>query len=199
MGRQDGRGRRGEVAVAATNSKWAVLTYVGLNSVTHGYMVVNQIEDQFPSWGTSRSTIYEQLRRMAQDGLLEEVAEDDSVSAQSRARRRYRLSARGAEELVRFLRGLDLAQAPREYFVLALLWATRQGPEVTARLLDDLEERVLERLDEIGPAPRPERLLELGGWGLVKDEQIALNARLTWIEKMRQTSEELTRGAGAQR
>jgi DNA-binding PadR family transcriptional regulator len=67
--------------VAATNSKWAVLTYVGLHSVTHGYMVVSQIEDQFPSWGTSRSTIYQQMQRMAHDGLLEEVAEDDNVSA----------------------------------------------------------------------------------------------------------------------
>lgn len=185
--------------MAATNSKWAVLTYVSLHSVTHGYMVASQIDDQFPAWGTSRSTIYDQLHRMAQDGLLEEVPDEGVVSARSRARRRYQLSARGADELAAFLRGLDLTEAPREYFVLALLWAARQGPEITARLLDDLEERVLERLEEIAPAPRPERLADLGGWGLAKDEQIALNARLTWIEKMRQASEELTRGAGAQR
>ncbi len=185
--------------MAATNSKWAVLTYVSLHSVTHGYMVVSEIDEQFPAWGTSRSTIYDQMHRMAQEGLLEEVPEEGDVPARSRSRRRYRLSTRGVEALAAFIRGLDLTEAPREYFVLALLWAARQGPEVTARLLDDLERRVLARLEEIAPAPRPERLAELGGWGLVKDEQIALNARLTWIEKMRQASEELTRGAGARR
>jgi len=183
--------------VAATNSKWAVLTYLSHHE-THGYMVYRQIDDQFPAWGTSRSTIYDQLARMAHVGLIEEVPEGN-VPPRSRARTRYRLSARGAEELDAFLRGLDLTDAPREYFVLALLCATWKGPEVTVRLLDDLEERVLARLDEIGPAPRPERLTDLGDWGLVKDEQLALNARLTWIEKMRQASAELMRGAGAER
>jgi len=183
--------------VAATNSKWAVLAYLSHHS-THGYMVLRQIDHQFPAWGTSRSTIYDQLARMAQDGLIEEVPEGN-VPARSRARTRYRLTERGAGELDAFLCGLDLTEAPREYFVLALLCATWKGPDVTRRLLDDLQERVHARLDEIAPAPRPERLTELGGWGLVKDEQLALAARLTWIEKMREACDELTKGRGAER
>jgi DNA-binding PadR family transcriptional regulator len=163
----------------------------------HGYMVYRQINDRFPAWGTSRSTIYDQLSRLEQDGLIEEAPEEGkAVRTRSRGPIRYRLSVRGAEALEAFLRNLDLADAPRQYFVLALLHATWQGPEFTARLLDDLEQRVLALLDEIGPAPRPERLTELGGWGLVKDQQLVLSARLTWIEKMRQASDELTKGAG---
>jgi DNA-binding PadR family transcriptional regulator len=162
-------------------------------------MVFRQIDQRFPSWGTSRSTIYDQLTRLEQQGLIESVPEVGDIPPRSRGRTRFRLSDRGVEVLHTFLAGLDLAEAPREYFVLAVLCATWDGPDVTLRLLDDLEHRVIARLDEISPAPRPRRLTELGGWGLVKDEQHALNARLSWIETMRQATEELTGGAGARR
>jgi DNA-binding PadR family transcriptional regulator len=161
-------------------------------------MVFRQIDERFPLWGTSRSTIYDQLTRLELEGLIEEVMDVGKIPKRSRGRTRYQLTERGAEALDAFLAGLDLAEAPREYFVLALLCATWNGPDVTVRLLDDLERRVLARLNQIGPAPRPGRLSELGGWGLVKDEQLALNARLAWIEKMRQATEELTGGSGAQ-
>lgn len=183
--------------MAATNSRWAVLTFLRQRSA-YGYLIFREIDGRFPWWGTSRSTIYDQLARLEQEGLIAEVVEVGQLK-RSRKPVRYRLTERGAEALDAFLAGLDLAEAPREYFVLAFLCATWDGPDVTKRLLGDLERRVLARLDQIKPAPRPDRLRELGGWGLVKDEQLTLAARLTWIEKMRQATEELTGGAGGKR
>lgn len=183
--------------MAATNAKWAILAYLRQHS-THGYMVFRQIGERFPSWGTSRSTVFDHLARLERDGLIDEVPEEPTnLRRRSRGRTTYALSKRGADALDSFLGALDLTDAPREYFVLALLCATQDGPKVTLRLLDDLEQRVMARLDEIRPAPRPTRLTELGAWGLVKDEQHALNARLTWIDTMRQATQELTGGAGA--
>jgi DNA-binding PadR family transcriptional regulator len=185
----------GEDVAAGASAKWGVLAFLRWQPV-YGYMLAQQFGAVFPAWDVSPQALYDALARLERRGLIEPVPEK-VVRISSRCERTsYRLTEKGERELDWFLKRLDLLEVPREYFVLAVRIAAWDGSDAVLRLLDELEDRVNQRLDAIRPPRRPERLSELGDWLFVKDQQHHLQGRLTWIQDAREAALELAAPEG---
>lgn len=66
----------------------------------HGYGIVQEIEKR--TGGSVRvgtGTLYTALKRLREDGLIEETADPDGPDSGARRRRTYRLTRRGRKEL----------------------------------------------------------------------------------------------------
>ncbi|HEX4804941.1 MAG TPA: PadR family transcriptional regulator [Conexibacter sp.] len=163
----------------------------------YGYMLAQQFESVFPAWNVSPQALYDALARLERKGLIEPVPEDARRISSRCERTPYRLTEQGQEELRWFLERLDLLDVPREYFVLAVRIASWNGSDALLDLLDQLEQRVTERLDALRAPRRPERLNQLGDWLFVKDQQHHLQGRLSWIQDAREAALDLIALEGA--
>ena len=182
-----GRAEGERFVAAAASAKWGVLAFLRWQP-SYGYMIAQQFAATFPAWDVSPQALYDALGRLESKGLIEPVPEQ-AVRISSRCERTpYRLTPKGESELDWFLRRLDLLDVPREYFVLAVRIAAWNGSGAVLELLDELEERVNRRLDEIRPPRRPQRLSDLGEWLFVKDQYHHLQGRLSWIEDAREAT-----------
>lgn len=172
---------------AAASAKWGVLAFLRWQP-SYGYMIAQQFAATFPAWDVSPQALYDALRRLEDKGLIEPAPEQVVRISTRCERTSYRLTPKGESELDWFLRRLDLLDVPREYFVLAVRIAAWNGSGAVLELLDELEQRVNRRLDEIRPPRRPRQLHELGEWLFVKDQYHHLQSRLSWIEDAREAT-----------
>lgn len=186
----------GEDVAATASAKWGVLAFLRWQPV-YGYMLAQQFESVFPAWNVSPQALYDALARLERKGLIEPVPEDARRISSRCERTPYRLTEQGQEELRWFLERLDLLDVPREYFVLAVRIASWNGSDALLDLLDQLEQRVTERLDALRAPRRPERLNQLGDWLFVKDQQHHLQGRLSWIQDAREAALDLIALEGA--
>ncbi len=177
----------GEDVAAAASAKWGVLAFLRWQPV-YGYMLAQQFASAFPAWDVSPQALYDALARLERKGLIEPVPEEARRISSRCERTPYRLTEKGERELDWFLARLDLLEVPREYFVLAVRIASWNGSGAVLHLLDQLEERVVERLDALRAPRRPERLNQLGDWLFVKDQQHHLQGRLSWIQDAREAA-----------
>lgn len=172
---------------------WLVLGLV-IERPSHGYEIVQRYEARY-GWllPISSGSVYEALKRLRRDGLLEEVPEEEPVhDARSRGRRCLRATRAGAQAYRGWLAG-RMRDNPQRFELLGRLASTavlgvRGAIDVLERFESECvrDLKGLPLLDDRVSAGECDAG-ELARWLAVDRQRRALRADLDWAADARKT------------
>ena len=97
----------------------------------HGYRLKSRFEQRIGKvWQLNLGQVYQTLRALEKDGLIEEVDGSDDAGEGLHARRRYGLTERGRQKLEAWSRKTSSVPRPvRDELLIHLLVLTKDSPE----------------------------------------------------------------------
>jgi len=153
-----------------------------------GYELVARFERSFGGsyeWNVSSTAIYQALRHLEQNGLIEllpgdgeEEGEGEPVDFSQRSKRqRYRVSGDGARTMREWL-AAPMPSSPSQEELLIRLRFRGADDETLRAMLKRHAEACLAELERIADVPARTRMERL----VKEDRRLAVQARLSWID-----------------
>jgi DNA-binding PadR family transcriptional regulator len=177
---------------------YALLGVVSQNpDGVHGYALKRQCERVLGHfWQLNFGEIYRVLDRLADDGLIEQVAADAAST-----RKVYRITDKGRRSLDTFILSLP-TDAPRplrtELAVKLLFAGPNRLPEVE-RLIDHQRSAYMRQLHLLSSQRRKLERVPVDGFVtnlLIDGAELAVRAELTWLDEVTQKLRERFAAAG---
>ena len=151
----------------------------------HGYALKRQCERVLGNfWQLNFGEVYRVLDRLAGEGLIEQVLAEIESS-----RKLYRITARGRENLDRFIATppTDAPRPLRQELAVKLLFVSAGRLPDILRLIDHQREAYLRQLNLLGAHRRKLRRAPVDGFvtGLLMDgAELSVRAELAWLESV---------------
>lgn len=149
-----------------------------------GYELVARFERTFGEgparWEVTHAAIYQALRRLERDGMIEIDGEMDERwldSPQRRMRQKYRVTGDGARSMREWL-VTPMPSRPSQEEVLIRVHFGDVSDETLRAMLKRHAEVCLEELERIAAAPAETRMQRL----VKEDRRLVVQARLSWID-----------------
>jgi len=154
-----------------------------------GYELVARFERGFGrepgGWSVTAAAIYQALRHLEQNGLIELLGSEDEDGADEDAsdfsqrskRQRYRVSGDGARTMREWL-AAPMPSNPSQEELLIRLRFRGADDETLRAMLKSHAEVCLEELGRIAAVPAHTRMERL----VKEDRRLAVQARLSWID-----------------
>jgi DNA-binding PadR family transcriptional regulator len=131
------------------SSGFVILGVLAIGGELSGYDIRQWIEQAVGFfWRESFGQIYPELRRLAAAGLVKIATE----SASGRKTKRYRITAKGREELRRWLERAPRPERPRIELLLKLFFGEVTGPGAASALLRNAQATYGERAKALAAA-----------------------------------------------
>lgn len=149
-----------------------------------GYELVARFERTFgegpAKWEVTHAAIYQALRRLERDGMIEIDGDMDEQwlnEPQRRMRHKYRATGDGARSMREWL-VTPMPSSPSQEEVLIRVHFGDVSDETLRAMLKRHAEVCLEELERIAASPAETRMQRL----VKEDRRLAVQARLSWID-----------------
>jgi len=150
-----------------------------------GYELAARFERIFgeePSkWEVTHAAIYQALRRLVRDGMIEPIGGETGDrwvdSSQRRMRQKFRVTGDGARSMREWL-VTPMSSSPSQEELLIRVHFGDANDETLRAMLKRHAEVCLEELERIAATPAETRMQRL----VTEDRRLAVQARLSWID-----------------
>lgn len=171
---------------------YALLGVVSTNPEgVHGYALKRQCERMLGNfWQLNFGEIYRVLDRLAEDGLIEQVAAEAET-----ARKVYRITTKGRRSLDDFVLTppTDAPRPMRQELAVKLLFAAPERLPDVLRMIDHQRKAYMEQLHLLGTQRRKVRRLPIDSFVtclLIDGAELHVRSELAWLDDVAQKLKE---------